>query len=132
MTEKADQVKCHGCGRMILKDEAVEESGEVFCEECYFDSHQQIKACDPWAVRSKKGFRERAGLEGVEGLTDLQKSIYEFILAKGGATREEIASEIEISERELENQFAILRHCELLKGQKREDGIYLVPFEEMP
>lgn len=130
MAEKMDQIRCQGCGREIAKDEAIEECGEAFCEECYFDTHQQIKACDPWAVRSKKGFRERAGLEGIEGLTDLQKSIYEFILAKGGATREEIVSEMGISTRELENQFAILRHCELLKGQKREDGVYLVPFEQ--
>jgi len=27
---------------------------------------------------------------------------------------------------ELENQFAILRHCQLLKGKKEEDAVYIV------
>lgn len=79
-------------------------------------------------MRSKKLFREEAGLEGTEGLTELQKAIYEFIVSSGGAKKEEIAKKFEISLLETENQFALLRHCELLKGQKRTEGVYLVPF----
>jgi hypothetical protein len=42
--------------------------------------------------------------------------------------KEEIATKFGISQLEAENQFALLRHCELVKGQKRADGVYLVPF----
>ncbi|MDD4497490.1 MAG: hypothetical protein PHV51_04975 [Methanosarcinaceae archaeon] len=124
-----ETIKCQKCGREVPAEECVKEGSLDFCEECYMDTHQQIKACDPWAVRSKKLFREEAGLEGSEGLTDLQKKIYEFILSRGGAKPEELARELGIAPREINNQFALLRHCELLKGQKREDGVYLVPFE---
>lgn len=122
-------VKCQECGKEVPADECVVERGRNYCEDCYMDAHQQIKACDPWAVRSKKLFREGAGLEGSEGLTELQKKIYDFIVSRGGAKHEEIVRELGIPLREVNNQFALLRHCELLKGQKREDGVYLVPFE---
>jgi late competence protein required for DNA uptake (superfamily II DNA/RNA helicase) len=121
-------VKCQVCGCELSGEDCIEDEGKVFCEDCYIEGHHKIQACNPWAVRSKKLFREEAGLEGTEGLTELQKAIYEFIVSSGGAKKEEIAKKFEISLLETENQFALLRHCELLKGQKRTDGVYLVPF----
>jgi len=129
---KEDLVECQGCGHEIPRDECIEEGGAFFCEDCYFDSHQRIKACDPWAVRSKKLFREQAGQEGTEGLTEVQQAIYELVRSSGGATLANISKVLDLSAREVENQFAILRHCELLKAQKRDDGIYVVPFERDP
>ncbi|MFI5384107.1 MAG: hypothetical protein ACHQXK_07735 [Methanosarcina thermophila] len=71
------------------------------------------------------------GLEGIDGLTELQKAIYEFIISSGGAKKEEVAKKFGISLLETENQFALLRHCELVKGQKRADYIYLVPLDAL-
>jgi len=90
------------------------------------DVGQRIKVCDPWGERSKLVFRETHGLTGTEGLSDLQKSIYEFIKVRGKATREELAREFSLKPSVLENEFAILRHCQLLKGKKEGDKIYLV------
>jgi len=120
--------ECQGCGSSVPIDECIEEGGLVLCEDCYFDRHQKIKACDPWGVRSKKLLREQAGLEGTEGLTEVQKNIYEFVSFRVGATPREIAEKFGLSAREVENQFAILRHCELLKGEMREGTLYVVPF----
>lgn len=125
---KNSPVKCQACGCELEKEDCIEEEGKTFCEDCFIEGHHKIQACNPWAVRSKKIFREEAGLEGTEGLTELQKAIYEFIVSSGGAKKEEIAKKFEISLLETENQFALLRHCELVKGQKRPDGVYLVPF----
>lgn len=130
MTENADLARCDRCGRDFPAEDLIDEGGELICENCYISAHSKIKACDPWAVRSKKILREKAGLVGAEGLTDVQKEIYEFIISKGGAKREEIAKRFDLPPEELENQFAILRHCELVKGQKREDGVYIVAFED--
>ena len=127
MTEDVS-VECQGCGSLVPRDECIEEGGLVLCEDCYFDQHQRIKACDPWGARSKKLLREQAGLEGTEGLTEEQKNIYEFVSFRGGATPGEIAEKFGLSVREVENQFAILRHCELLKGEMRNRGLYVVPF----
>jgi len=128
--EKEDIQKCERCGRDFPAEDLIEEGGAQICENCYINAHQRIKVCDPWAVRSKKILREKAGLVGAEGLTDSQKEIYEFIISKGGATRDQIAERFGLPAEELENQFAILRHCELVKGQRRDDGVYIVAFED--
>jgi hypothetical protein len=130
MTENADLAKCDRCGRDFPAEDLIDEGGSRMCEDCYISAHSKIKACDPWAVRSKKILREQAGLVGAEGLTDVQKGIYEFIISTGGATMVQIAKEFPLPPDELENEFAILRHCELVKGQKREDGVYIVAFED--
>lgn len=130
MMEKAVLKNCDRCGREFPAEDLIEEGGSQICENCYISAHSKIKVCDPWAVRSKKILREKAGLVGAEGLTDLQKALFDFIVSRGGATREEIAKKFDLPAEELENQFAILRHCELVKGQKREDGVYIVAFEE--
>ncbi|HII05932.1 MAG TPA: helix-turn-helix transcriptional regulator [Methanotrichaceae archaeon] len=128
--ENEDVLKCERCGREFPAEDLIEDGGARICENCYINAHQKIKVCDPWAVRSKKILREKAGLVGAEGLTDIQREIYEFIISKGGATREEIAKQFDLPAEELENQFAILRHCELVKGQKRDDGVYIVVFKD--
>jgi len=35
---------------------------------------------------------------------------------------------INLKEIELQSQLAVMRHCELVKGYKEDDRIYLVPF----
>ncbi|KUK44038.1 MAG: hypothetical protein WCY97_05765 [Methanothrix sp.] len=129
MADETNLVKCENCGQEVPKEDAFHEGDQLICEECYLDKHQKIKACDPWGVHSKKVLRERAGQEGTEGLTDLQKRIYELIVSRNGATQTEIVRELEISPNELQNQIAILRHCELLKGQNRDGVVYVVPFD---
>jgi len=67
-------------------------------------------------------------MNGAEGLTDLQKAIYEFIKGKGKVTREELIEHFNLKEIELQSQLAVMRHCELVKGHKEGDRIYLVLF----
>jgi hypothetical protein len=86
------------------------------------------KACDPWAVYSATRSRQSQGIIGGEGLTGVQKAIYEFIREKGKATREELIQRFSLKEIELQTHLAVLRHCELVKGYKESDRIYLVPF----
>ena len=91
------------------------------------DAMSPNKACDPWAVYSATRTRESGGLKGVDGLTPLQKEIYEYIRDKGRVTGEELMTKFRLTQRELETQFATLRHCELARGQKEGDKVYLVP-----
>jgi predicted transcriptional regulator len=88
----------------------------------------RIQGCDPCAVYSTTRFRKLARLKGAQGLTAQQKAIYEFIKSKGKVTFEELQVAVQIPSGELENQIAILRHCELVKGKSEDGKVYFVPF----
>jgi len=121
-------LKCQGCEKELIEDDCFTHLGQTFCEDCYIERSQRIRICDPWAERSKLIFRESQGLKGTDGLTDLQKQMYEIVKQRGEITREDLASELEISGRETENQVALLRHCQLLKGKKVGQMVYIVPW----
>ncbi|MBA7658494.1 hypothetical protein ES703_66450 [subsurface metagenome] len=59
-----------------------------------------------------------------------QKAIYEFVRGKGKVTREQLIENLGLTEAELQTQLATLRHCELVKGYKEGDKIYLVLFDQ--
>lgn len=122
----SEGIRCQSCGRQIAEDEVFATGGRTLCEECYIDAGHRIRVCDPWAERSKKIFRDSHGLKGMDGLTDLQKQIYEFVRERGRATRAEMADRFNLPASQLENEFAILRHCQLLKGKKEGDAVYIV------
>jgi len=123
-----DCIRCQNCGKEVAEDEVFATEGKTLCEDCYIDVGHRIKVCDPWGERSKRIFRDSHGLEGTEGLTDLQKEIYEYIQTKGKATMMELMKQFKLPPTELENQFAILRHCQLLKGKREGDTVYIVPW----
>lgn len=93
------------------------------------DVMQPANPCDPWAVFSATRSRERSGFKGAEGLTELQTAIYEFVKSKGKTTGEEVMKNFNIPQRDLATQLATLRHCELIKGHKEGDKVYLVLFD---
>jgi hypothetical protein len=122
-------VKCNRCGREIADNKKYEYHGQTLCEDCYIDMTFQAKACDPWAVYSATRSRQRTGFKNAEGLTDLQRAIYEFIKSSGRVSKEELLKNFNLSESELQAQLATLRHCELVKGFKEDGRIYAVPFD---
>ena len=121
-----DGIKCQNCGKEVSEEEVFATEGKTLCEDCYIDVGHRIRICDPWGERSKKIFRKSHGQEGTDGLTDLQKEIYDYIQTRGKATRMELMEEFKLPATELDNQFAILRHCQLLKGRKEGDNVYIV------
>ena len=121
-------MKCDICGQEIKEGDSYAHMGETLCEDCYLDVRLEVKACDPWAVHSATRFRANSGLKGTEGLTDQQKEIYELVKRKGKITKEEVIENLNLSEQEIQIQLATLRHCELVKGHKEGDKVYLIPF----
>lgn len=121
---------CDRCKMEISDDDdSFNHYGKTLCEDCYVAALEPPKPCDPTAVSSALSTRRQLGQKGTEGLTDLQKNIYNFIKEKGKATREEIIESINIPQWELEKQIAVLRHCELTKGFKEGDKVYLTLWE---
>ena len=123
-------MKCNRCSLEIQEDDSYSHFGETLCEDCYLDMRLGVKGCDPWAVHSATRLRERSGLEGAEGLTELQKAIYKLVKRKGKVTMQEVMENLDLSHQEIRIQFAILRHCELVKGHKEGNNVYLVPFRQ--
>jgi len=89
------------------------------------DTTHKIKVCNPLGERAKIAFRKSHGLEGTDGLTDLQKEIYQYIQSKGKVTRPELLKQFKLSENELENHFAFLRQSKLAKGKKENGTVYI-------
>jgi late competence protein required for DNA uptake (superfamily II DNA/RNA helicase) len=125
---EAEAMKCDKCQRDISENESFTYLGKTFCDDCYMDAMSPAKPCDPWAVYSATHTRESSGLKGEEGLTTFQKDIYLFIKNKGKATAAEVIENFHINQNDLQSVVATLRHCELVRGQKEGDKVFLVPF----
>ena len=121
-------MKCGRCNQELADDEGRVLRGETLCEDCYIEAAYPAKACDPWAVYAAKRSRESMGQQGSEGLTELQKAIYEFIRSRGKVTGEELIQYLGLSPSQIQTELAILRHCELVRGQKGNGKVYLTVF----
>jgi len=79
-------------------------------------------------VHSTLTIRKELGQTGTEGLTDLQKQIYNIVNEKETISREELIAELSLTLEEMERQFAVLRHCELLRAYKEGKTVYITKF----
>jgi len=122
-------VKCARCGEDVPREDIYVHRDQELCEDCYMGALQAPKTCDVAATQHAVKHRLSTGQTGSDGLLPVQKQIYDLIKAKGKVTRQQVMEELEIPDWELEKQIAVLRHCELVKGKKEEDNIYLVLFD---
>ncbi|MHA1378646.1 MAG: hypothetical protein ACTSRG_09715 [Candidatus Helarchaeota archaeon] len=127
-------MKCEICGCDLSETEILEYDGKKICEDCYMDaqidSSPGLKICDPSAVHLTKKLRETLGQTGTEGLSEIQKKIYEMIKSNKQVTIEELASKFKLKSQEVENNIAVLRHCELVKGRRIGNKVFIIPFED--
>lgn len=115
--------KCQRCGAEV--QELFTLRSQQLCEDCYMDLLSPLKSCDPWAVHNARASRK----EGEQTLLPEQQRIMDAVASHGAVTADALAEELGMTPRELERQCAILRHMELLRGFKGEDGRrYLCPF----
>ena len=121
-------MKCEVCGLPLQENQVNNFQGKVLCEDCCFDLMNPPKVCDPLAVSSTLSVRRQLGQTGTEGLTDLQKQIYNIVVERGTISREELTSLLKMTPQEMERQFATLRHCELLRAFKEGSIVYLTKY----
>jgi hypothetical protein len=120
--------KCQICGCEIAEGESYMFKGVVLCEDCHMEETHPVQTCDPKAVRSAKVLGQSDKPSGKDSLDDLQKAMYKFVTDKGKVTLQEICAEFNLPPVRAQNQLAILRHLELIKGKKEADNTYIVPF----
>jgi len=121
---------CERCGSFLKEGEVYDAHGKILCEDCYIYETNPPKACDPMAVASALSVRKQLGHSGISGLTELQQKIYRIIEEHGKITRQDLLTAIKLKPEELEQQFAILRHCELIRAFKEGDKVYFTKWEK--
>ena len=121
-------IKCARCEDELSQEDTYTFRDQILCEDCYMGALYAPKTCDVAATQLALRHRKLTGQTGTDGLLPLQKKIYNLIKEKGKLTRAQVMRELDIPDWELEKQIAVLRHCELVKGKKEPDGIYLVLF----
>jgi predicted HTH transcriptional regulator len=127
---QSEIMKCSQCGQDVSGSDSYIQGEKIICEDCYLKNNFRVQACDPFAVRSAEKFQDASGNKAVK-LTELQEDIYKIIKSKDRTTSSELLEQFHISNKELENQLAILRHCSLIKGQKDGRDVYFTSFENM-
>jgi hypothetical protein len=121
-------MNCERCGIALVDGQVYSFEGKSVCEDCCFDLMNPPKVCDPTAVSSTLTVRKQLGQSGINGLTELQKQIYKTVTEREKISRQELLEVMKLTPQELEKQFVILRHCELLKSFKEGNIIYLAKY----
>ena len=121
-------MKCEKCGIELEEKEIIKHQGQNLCEDCCFDLLNPPKTCDPVAVSSTLTIRKELGQKGTEGLSNTQKEIFNLVAEKGPINREDILKTLNLTIQEFEREFAVLRHCELLRGFKEKGTVYFTKF----
>ena len=122
-------MECEYCKQTIPEGESCNYIGKILCEDCYIQAVEPHRTCDVAAVHAATTHRALSGQTGTDGLTDLQKRIYEYVIKIGKATKQELCVIFHLTALEMDVQMSIFRHCELLKGRKIDEVVYVVPFE---
>ena len=117
--------QCSSCGCDLIEGESIDFHGKILCEDCYMEESNPPKACDPLAVHSALSVRKQMGQTGADGLTAQQKKIYHFIMEKRKVTKQEIEKALNLKPEVLESEFAVLRHCELIRAHKEGSNVYI-------
>ena len=125
---ESGKVKCQICGCEISEEDSYLFKGAILCEDCHMEETHPVQTCDPKALHSAKVLGQADKASGKDSLDDQQKALYKFITDKGKVTLKEICAELDLSPVRAQNQLAILRHLELVKGKKEADNTYIVPF----
>ena len=113
--------QCDKCGGLVPADECVTHGSQNVCEDCAMDLLSPAKACDPWAVKmASSSFETEA--DAVATLKGLERKLYDLVSTNGRVPFEELPGRLEVSRSELDRAVATLRHMELVRGQRRDDG----------
>jgi hypothetical protein len=112
-------MQCDRCGAELDPADAMSHGGRTLCEDCLMDAMSPAKACDPWAVKLAKGAKDSGGAAELKGA---EKALYELVQKLGRVPVEKAPALLGTRRTEVDRAFSVLRHMELLRGNRREDG----------
>jgi hypothetical protein len=127
--EEVMAVECNRCHRKLNEDQSYVYQGKVFCEDCLMDAGLSMKECDPWATYVDKRSGVQPGMKRAEKLTEMERSVYEFVKSRGRVTREDVMEGLGLSETDLKVQLVPLMHSEMVKEAGEGGKQYLVSID---
>ena len=116
-------MECDRCHAKIEAGDEKQHFGHTLCEDRYMDVLSPTRTCDPWAVHSAKSFEKHA--ESPPTLTPIQSEILSILEKTGGIEPQALLRKLtdKLTQKELEREFAALRHMEKVRGEKRGDRV---------
>jgi hypothetical protein len=108
-------MKCDRCQTEVEAEDVREHGGRTLCEDCYMDVLSPAKSCDPWATYTSSRL-------GDQTLTPVQDQIISLIKDKRSVPPGELRAATGLDQGGLEREIATLRHVELVRGHRNEDG----------
>ena len=116
-------MECDRCHANIEPGDEKQHLSQTLCEDCYMDALSPVKTCDPWAVHSAKSFEKHS--ERALMLTPIQSEILSILKESGGIEPKALLGKLKakLTQKELEREFAALRHMEKARGEKRGDRV---------
>jgi hypothetical protein len=121
-------MNCERCGCELREEDLVVYQNKHVCEDCCFDMMNPPKTCDPTAVSSTLNVRKELGQKGTEGLSELQRKIFDLVVERGQISREDLIATLQLTPAVFEREFSVLRHCELLRGFKQDGTVYFTKY----
>ena len=118
---------CTICGCELSENEIYIFHNKNLCEDCHMIETHPVKICNPLPVFTAKKIKNN-DKASTDLLNELQKAIHIYIMDNKKATVQQLCTKFKLTESELTNQIAVLRHLELIKGKKEDNIIYFVPF----
>jgi hypothetical protein len=94
-------------------------SGNAFARTATSMRFQQLKPVTPWAVHSAKTYEKLAGKDGL--LTPRQVEILRLLKSEGAMEPTRLLKKLagNLQFKDLEREFATLRHMEKVRGEKQ-------------
>ena len=123
----SETTKCSICGCVLSEDEIYIFNEQTLCEDCHMEETHPVKVCNPLPVMAAKNLGNNKQ-DPIDTLNELQKAVFNHIIDSKKATVQELCTKFELTEAQLTNQIAVLRHLQLIKGQKQGIAVCFVPF----
>ena len=121
------EATCSVCGCELSEDEVYILHGRKLCEDCHMEETHPVKVCNPLPVMTAKKMGD-TNKDPTDTLNELQKAIYDFVTGNTKASVQQLCEKFQLTEAQLTNQIAVLRHLQLVKGKKEGQTLYFVPF----
>jgi hypothetical protein len=115
---------CAHCRAPLSGADARDLAGKMVCEDCYLDAVSVNRTCDPWAVHLARSDKLRTGVR----LSDLQQRLFDLVQERKEISFPDAAQALSLKEEDLRQEFAVLRHMELLRACKKGDLILITLF----